>query len=169
MTAPGTLANRTKGTPTGATAALVPTCVLMVAMGACKDPTEEAKTHVKKIYDGARVYWMLARDSGQSPQFPEPSTGWTADPNCCAAGGDREECKADPSLWDKQPWTALDFRMDESHRYAYKYVVNVGEPGAMDGSHNFTALARGDLDCDGVYATFKMGGEINIQAPDSEP
>ena len=36
-----------------------------------------------------------------------------------------------------------------------------GQNAPLDGSNNFTAWAYGDLDCDGVYSTFSMYGEVN--------
>jgi hypothetical protein len=46
--------------------------------------------------------------------------------------------------------------MDDPHYYRYEYEV------AADG-RSFSARALGDLDCDGVYSTFEMVGDV---APD---
>jgi hypothetical protein len=51
--------------------------------------------------------------------------------------------------------------MDDPHYYAYAYDVSVGTAGAVDGTHNFTAIAQGDLDCDTAMSRFSMYGEVN--------
>lgn len=129
-----------------------------------KSKTTEAREQVKKIYDGARAYWMdPAAAAGQiqanAPQFPSPSVGPTPPlGQCCRDGG---KCKPNPDLWSNPTWRALHFSMDDPHYYSYEYKVSVGAPGALDGSHNFTAIAYGDLDCDGEYSEFSMYGEVN--------
>jgi type IV pilus assembly protein PilA len=132
-----------------------------------KSKTTEAREHVKKIYDGARAYWMDPNTASKtaiqatSPQFPEPTVAKAADANCCAMGGGNEKCAPDAALWAGDPWKDLKFSMDDPHYYAYAYTVNVGAAGAVDGSHNFTALAVGNLDCDATFSEFSMYGEVN--------
>ena len=141
-----------------------------------KSKTSEAREFVKKIYDGARSYYMdrnYADTSIQAlpAQFPNgdsPSmaTG-TADTACCAVAGagGTEKCIPSQALWTSELWTALQFSVDDPHYYAYAYdgpdAIAVGGTTPLDGSHNFTALAYGDLDCDGSRSTFKMAGQIN--------
>jgi type IV pilus assembly protein PilA len=118
-----------------------------------KSKTTEAREHVKKIYDGARAYWMDPNTASKtaiqatSPQFPEPTVAKTGDAACCAmtAGAGNEKCAPDATLWAGDPWKDLKFSMDDPHYYAYAYTVAVGAAGAVDGSHNFTALAIGNL------------------------
>ena len=138
-----------------------------------KSKTSEARTHVQKIYAGAREYWMdrntaAGQIQADSPQFPDPAEPWTADQGCCAitGGGGTEKCAPQQTLWDTQTWRALKFSMDDPHYYAYAYNVSVGSAGATDGSHNFTALARGDLDCDGDFSQFSMYGVVDAQYAD---
>ena len=134
-----------------------------------KSKTTEAREHVKKIYDGARAYWMDPNTASKtaiqanSPQFPEPTVGYTADPACCAmtGGAGNEKCAPQAALWAVDPWKDLKFSMDDPHYYAYAYTVNVGNPGAVDGTHNFTALAQGNLDCDGTNSEFSMFGTVD--------
>jgi type IV pilus assembly protein PilA len=131
-----------------------------------KSKTTEASTHVQKIYLGARTYWMDRNTQegaivADSPQFPDPDEAFQADNNCCAFGGTVEKCLPQSSLWESATWKALKFSMDDPHYYAYAYDVNVGAAGAVDGSHNFTARARGDLDCDTAFSGFSMYGEVN--------
>ena len=134
-----------------------------------KSKTTEAREHVKKIYDGARAYWMDPNTASKtaiqasSPQFPEPTVGYTAKDGCCAKspGSGTEKCEPEAAQWDVDPWKDLKFSMDDPHYYAYAYTVAVGAPGSVTGDHNFTALAQGDLDCDGTTSEFSMYGEVN--------
>jgi type IV pilus assembly protein PilA len=143
-----------------------------------KSKTSEARTHVQKIYAGAREYWMdrnTAKGAIQadSPQFPDVGggsgrIGYTADPGCCAmiGSGGTEKCAPQQTLWDTDTWRALKFSMDDPHYYAYDYEVNVGGAGMTDGSHNFTAYAQGDLDCDGEFSEFSMYGVVDATFAD---
>jgi type IV pilus assembly protein PilA len=137
-----------------------------------KSKTSEARTHVQKIYAGAREYWMdrntaKGQIQADSPQFPEPTEPYTADADCCAMGGTNEKCAPQQTLWDTPTWRALKFSMDDPHYYAYAYTVNValGESPPA-GGNNFTALAQGDLDCDGDKSEFSMYGVVDAQYAD---
>lgn len=119
-----------------------------------KSKTLEAKKFIKRIYDGARSYFM---DSGASrgmtptpPQFPAPSQAPTPALGTCCAGG-KDKCDPTASLWTSPVWVALRFSVDDPHYYSYSYTVST------DGK-SFTARAHGDLDCDGKYSTFEITG-----------
>ena len=146
-----------------------------------KSKTAEARTFVKKIYDGARAYWMdpnYADATAMQPtgaQFPtvdgtaaNATVAPVAAAGCCAigAGTGTEKCVPQATLWEANPWTSLNFSVDDPHYYAYGYDVNVGTAGATDGTHNFTASAQGDLDCDNVKSTFEMYGLVNATYAD---
>ena len=141
-----------------------------------KSKTTEAREHVKKIYDGARAYWMDPNTASKtaiqanSPQFPEPTVLKTGDPGCCAmtGGAGTEKCAPDAALWAVDPWKDLKFSMDDPHYYAYAYTVAVGAAGDVNGGHNFTAIAVGNLDCDNTMSEFSMYGvvdEANADGP----
>jgi len=135
-----------------------------------KSKTSEAREFVKKIYDGARSYYMDPDYKGQSignsliaPMFPEPSETVAPDMgSCCSTGG---KCAPNKELWETDTWTALQFSVDDPHYYSYQYNVTgnatSGESAPIDGTNNYTAWAFGDLDCDGEYSTFSMYGEVN--------
>ena len=149
-----------------------------------KSKTAEARTFVKKIYDGARAYWMdpnYADAKSFTPvaaQFPTPdgaATGAVVAPKaaegCCAlAAGGTEKCQPSAVLWnedaDSALWTALHFSVDDPNYYAYGYEVSVGGAGAVDGSHDFTATAQGNLDCDEAFSTFQMYGVVDEEFSD---
>jgi hypothetical protein len=114
----------------------------------------EARASVQKLYDGARAYYLeeVADRSGRNlvpKQFPVTPSPDTAPPvGSCCDQPDRK-CRPDPSLWNAPTWIELKFSMDDPHYYSYRYV--------SDGK-SFTAQAIGDLDCDGVYATYELSG-----------
>jgi type IV pilus assembly protein PilA len=132
-----------------------------------KSKTTEASQFVKKIYDGARVYYMdnnTKRGSinPQPSQFPDTIDAWTAETGCCANGGTNEKCAPQSALWNTAQWKALKFSVDDPHYYAYNYV----SPQTTGNGANYTALARGDLDCDGQFSTFSMFGKIDSSMGD---
>ena len=137
-----------------------------------KSKTSEAREFVKKIYDGARSYYMDPNYATQSinpipAQFPAPTQAATGDANCCAqkGKGGTEKCAPNAALWASDVWVALQFSVDDPHYFSYQYFVN-NNPGAVDGSNNFTAYAFGDLDCDGTKSTFTMFGVVNTAYAD---
>lgn len=124
-----------------------------------KSKTSEARQFVKKIYDGARSYYMdrgVGKGIGGgtiAPQFPVEAATPTVPAlgDCCAAG---DKCAPDATLWTDPSWVALQFSVDDPHYYSYTYAT--AAPATQ-----FTARANGDLDCDGEYSTFEMYGVIN--------
>jgi hypothetical protein len=128
---------------------------------AAKHQTSEAKFFLKKMYDGARAYYMeSSMGGGLTPipsQFPAPSQGPTpALGACCEQKG---RCAPQATSWTSETWTALMFSVDDPHSYSYSYETN-------DEFTSFTVRANGDLDCDGTYSTFEMYGLIDENNPD---
>ena len=132
-----------------------------------KSKTSEAREFVKKIYDGARSYYMDPPQPGMTPVTPQfPGTAANAaelvspagDP--CTDGSDKYT--VDASRWAHGVWTALQFSVDDPHYFQYRYSSTdiqgeeVGDPNA-----NFTAHAYGDLDCDNERSTFEMFGIVD--------
>ena len=121
-----------------------------------KSKGTEAQQFIKKMYDGARAYYMDAGYSRASlepipPQFPGPSVGPTPPlGTCCKQGG---KCVPDMETFNHPTWIALQFSVDDPHYYSYEYKL------AQDGK-SFEVLAYGDLDCDGTYSTFSLRGEV---------
>ncbi|HTE51954.1 MAG TPA: prepilin-type N-terminal cleavage/methylation domain-containing protein, partial [Kofleriaceae bacterium] len=134
-----------------------------------KSKTTEATTHVQKIYLGARTYWMDRNTTegaivADQPQFPEPSVlaaNPVGDAAMCAVGGTSEKGAPQATLWAVEPWPALKFSMDDPHYYAYAYEVTNQLAAAGGQGSLFTAIAVGDLDCDGVFSRFTMFGIVN--------
>ncbi len=137
-----------------------------------KSKTTEARQFVKKIYDGARAYYMdqnYQQGMTFSPmpkQFPTSAPFLTpSDPTACC-----EKCAPDAALWTDETWVVLQFSVDDPHYYSYQYVVSgststaIGQAGTTETSFTatgFTARAHGDLDCDGTWSTFEMYGTVN--------
>ncbi len=129
-----------------------------------RSKTLEAKINVKKLYDGARVYYMypaprLWSREKAPPTFPEPAAGPTPPlGECCQQGG---LCQPDPDRWASEPWKSLHFSLDEPHHYSYSYeVMNLPD---FPRSSTFAVVANGDLDCDGVYSTFRIEGSVDLK------
>jgi type IV pilus assembly protein PilA len=123
-----------------------------------KSKTTEAVQGMKKIYEGARSYFMeesVARGSTASiaKQFPVSETETPAIGSCCGQSGDK--CSPVPSNWDTNGWNALKFSMDDPHYYTYAYNGTGSE-----NSSAFTSIVHGDLDCDSIYATYEMVGSV---------
>jgi type II secretory pathway pseudopilin PulG len=111
-----------------------------------KAKTVEATIQVKKLVDGARA--AAAADTGH--KLPRGTVGPTPPLGaCCRTGG---KCQPDPRAWTDPVWKALRFDMDDPHYYSYSY--------SSDG-RTFVARANGDLNCDGVYSTFELRGEVD--------
>lgn len=113
--------------------------------------TAEAPDALRKIVNGAKVYWHSPSHPGVDPiphQIPAPSQGPTpALGTCCADGG---KCTPVAANWDTDVWEALAFSMDDSHHYMYSYLATDELQG------QFTARAQGDLDCDFTYSKFEI-------------
>jgi type IV pilus assembly protein PilA len=131
-----------------------------------KSKTTEARQNVRKIYDGARQYYLDRNAANATdmqmlaPQFPRSHItplDFVSDPQCCAgqAAPLREKCIPMASLWDDDPsWVAVHFSMPDPHYYAYRYE-------SIAPFQDFYAAARGDLDCDSVDSFFYMHGFVN--------
>jgi hypothetical protein len=117
--------------------------------------TSEATMNVRRLFDGAVAYYNEEHVDAQGnvlpPGFP-PSAPLTPADDYCKQGRDRFD--PDPKAWDHPTWQALNFRLEDPHRYRYEFVSS---------STGFTARAIGDLDCDGVYSTFERVGTLNEQ------
>ena len=117
-----------------------------------KSKTAEASQFVKKIYDGARTYWLDTPQPDMNPIDPQFPVAQAETP----AGGPCGKTKCAPvqAQWETPTWVALQFSIDDPHYYAYTYETT-------DVLLNFTARARGDLDGDGDASTFEMKGEVD--------
>ncbi len=108
-----------------------------------KAKTTEARQFVKKIYTGARSYYMTGPTGKQGsfapipPQFPGPSQPPTPALGTCCAGGS-DSCEPVAANWTNQTWTALQFSVPDPHYYMYSYSV----PQLAGNGANYTATAH---------------------------
>jgi type IV pilus assembly protein PilA len=149
-----------------------------------KSKTSEARQFVRKMYDGARSYYLDSATMPQTPfnggsianvmqnarsQFPgainADELNWIliqynnglADATSCVMGGTKEKSQPDAARWDHEFHKALRFSVDDPTYFAYGY-----QPAPLPlNAINFTAFARGDLDCDGIKSTFTMFGFVD--------
>ena len=122
-----------------------------------KAKSVEANDALKKIYNGARVYYRDPPNPGVDPirpQVPAPSEPETpALGTCCADGG---KCRPQSAIWNTPTWQGLSFSMGDNHAFVYSYEL---DPDEYSG---FIARANADLDCDGEYSTYEMRGVIDV-------
>ena len=125
-----------------------------------RSKTVEATMNIRKIFDSSVAYYEGEHagtdNSILAKQFPVnvgPTPG--AANTCC--GGTGGKCKPDPSNFQDAggSWAALNFSVDDPFYYVYQYTS-----GGLDTLANFQGWAFGDLDCDGIYATFMRGGSV---------
>jgi prepilin-type N-terminal cleavage/methylation domain-containing protein len=119
-----------------------------------KSKSAEARQHLEKVYNGARVYFM---DVHQVPGSLEPleaqfpvSTAATPAVSCCSLGG---KCVPSAVDWSNPTWNGLQFSMDDPHYYQYAFISS-----GLGDDAEFTARAIGNLDCDAIFSTFSMYG-----------
>ena len=123
-----------------------------------RSKTVEATMNVRKLFDSSVAYYEgeHATTTGaiQAKQFPNavgPSPGDIT--TCCNNTGGK--CKPAPSNFQADSWSALNFSVDDPFYYIYQY-----SSGGTDTTANFQAWAFGDLDCDGIAATYMRGGSV---------
>jgi type IV pilus assembly protein PilA len=123
-----------------------------------RSKTVEATMNVRKLFDSSVAYYEAehSNTSGTilAKQFPTnigPSPG--APNTCCANTGGK--CAPLPGNFNADSWSALNFSVDDPFYYVYQYVSS-----NVDTSATFQAWAFGDLDCDGIYATYMRGGSV---------
>ncbi|MCC6997531.1 MAG: hypothetical protein IT370_23140 [Deltaproteobacteria bacterium] len=121
----------------------------LLLAGACKSTshdhkrdTPESTLALRKMYSAAAAYFY------SNAALP-PSAPLTPATSCCNGPGHR--CRADATQWDTPEWKAIEFGMFDPHYYRYELV--------SDGK-SFRAVARGDLDCDGIESELSLGGHI---------
>lgn len=126
-----------------------------------KSKTTEGVQGLKKIYEGARTYYMeesVKKGTGDTlaKQFPNGTAAWTPDQGtCCGNPGDK--CQPDPQRFNGEPWNSLKFGGSEDPFYFSYSYEGTGE----DTDSMFTAGASADLDCDAEYSLYEMYGSVN--------
>jgi hypothetical protein len=89
---------------------------------------------------------------GENGEFPKGAASLTPSADCC--GQPKNECATTAADWNSNPvWQALGFEVDGPMHYRYDYSSTDGK--------SFVAHAVGDLDCDGVPATYELDGTVD--------
>jgi hypothetical protein len=133
---------------------LVAMLLLVVGAQSHRPPwRHEARLNVRKLFDAAVTYYETPHPGPDGralpPQFPRSVALTPAVWPCREEEGTHAPA---PKEWSDSTWQALGFAMNEPHAYRYEFVSE----GAR-----FTARALGDLDCDGVLATFERVGFLD--------
>ncbi len=122
-----------------------------------KSKAAETSDLLRKMMEGARSYYMdvhrVGSDlSGTSVTLTFPETvARTPAASCCTFG---HKCPGGAIAWTDPTWEALLFEVKDPHYYRYSFTSVNGDP-----TSTFTAIAEGDLDCDGVLSTHTLFGE----------
>jgi hypothetical protein len=118
-----------------------------------KAKTVEATESLDKMVVGARSYAQAEHydTSGnlQPKSFPVARTDWVPRTPCCEHA--THKCMPTEAEWNVEPWRSLHFQLADPHHFQYRYT--------SDGK-SATIEARGDLDCDGAFSSFKMLGSV---------
>jgi hypothetical protein len=125
--------------------------LIVTGLGCGSDVPSEVTENLHRLATSAESYYQT-----EDAHFPAPSVGPTPlVGDCCTQGG---LCPPNEAQWNGDPtWSALAFSITVPSPFNYFYDVS-DNPGATDGSNQFTASAWGDLDCDGLYSTFALTG-----------
>jgi hypothetical protein len=121
-----------------------------------KSKTVEATEALDRIAANARSVFA------QQGSFPAATTDWVPATSCCMDATSAPKCSPDPQAWSGAPWQQLGFALPDPHYYQYKYSGS---------GRSFVAEARGDLDCDGTYSSYRIiggvspDGQVQIQGP----
>ena len=127
-----------------------------------KSRTAEAAGHLNKLWAGSVAYYetdhmtQTATGAVALPrQFPATASftpAGTAGGACCGAPGDK--CPGNDANYNGATWVALNFSIPDPYNYLPSYTG-----AGVGAASTFTAVATGDLDCDGVLSTFtRLGG-----------
>lgn len=124
-----------------------------------KARTSEAVGHLNKEWAGSLSYYVTDHMSGGGgvlpQQFPGPSAAWASASECGCQTGLR--CIPGNPVWaTDRVWISLNFSLPDSHHYMPGYSSSGSGVSAQ-----FTAYAKGDLDCDHTLAEFVRVGGVN--------
>ena len=118
----------------------------------------EAALQLNKIGKNSKRAYMENSKyvTGVAPTTPaQPGGG-----GCCggtgASGNNPNHCAPDPVGFSNAVWMALDFRIDEDSLFYYDYNGTATD---------YTAMATGDLDCDGDQITYVLNGTASNGEP----
>jgi len=115
-----------------------------------KSKTSEARTNIRKVYDGEVAYFSEERVDAAGTIFPKRFV--SAGPTPATAPG-IDKLTGD---WDSANWPELKFGSDSPVLYSYETVSSGSQLTSA-----FTASAEGDLDGDGTTSLFQRVAAVN--------
>jgi len=155
-------------------------CLLLVAVGLSvaygvpkmldRRHATEAIEMLGKMSRRAAIYYVKPRADAQANralcQFPGGDIRTSLAESCCDPSVNLEGtrlCDPDKVEWNRTLWNTLRFHLKEPHAFIYAYEGQ----GTMKAAR-FVVSAYGDLDCDGVFSTFRFvgAGDPNAQPDD---
>lgn len=155
----GTLTSRYQLPDFGSTSALFAISGVLAAVAVPafvkylrKAKAVEATSRLYSLRTALMAQQMRAMGSGQTFRLPS-STPWTPRRSCCS--GSQPRCPGGDKGFNHPSWKALDFAMDDPHRYQYRLLSKGRGPGAT-----IELQARGDLDCDGTTSLYRFKGRL---------
>jgi hypothetical protein len=123
----------------------IATCPTAKRSCQAKNRAQEADDLLSYLAD--RVALEVTR-TGKVPPLP---AGPTPLPDCCEQGG---VCAEDATRWATPGWQALQFTIDDDHRFTYQYIPDPSGRAAV-------IRAVGDLDCDDVTSLYEVKIEVD--------
>jgi type IV pilus assembly protein PilA len=119
--------------------------------------TAEATRNLGAIENGSRNSYAQETDSsgtGVGPFVHKFCASAAMQPASVPSGQRVKLISGAGTGWNLPGWTCLKFAINEPQFYAYQYINN----GSSGTAANYTAIANGDLDGNGVQSTFKLVG-----------
>ncbi len=126
---------------------------------------DEAMRTLTQLVKSASIYYVKPRASVAGDRaacsFPNGQIRTHLAASCCDPAVSAGNALCDPKKmeWNRTLWSALKWKLEEPHAFIYAY-----EGSGTLGDSRFTATAYGDLDCDGIYSTFRFTGRGSAQS-----
>jgi type IV pilus assembly protein PilA len=90
-------------------------------------------------------------------KYPTVTAPLTPAVSCCQSNaGGKGQCAGGDPQWQGKQWMALDFTIEDPHRFRYSMEST---------ADRFVAKAVGDLDCDGKEITYTLTGSVKDGKP----
>jgi prepilin-type N-terminal cleavage/methylation domain-containing protein len=124
-----------------------------------KARTSEATIYLNKQWVGSVAYYEADHTTPAgailTKEFPGPAGAWANAQECgCEVS---TLCTGNNPIWRSDPvWLSLQFAVPDPHHYMPGYSAS-----GTGSSAEFTAFAKGDLNCNGTLARFSRQGLIN--------
>jgi hypothetical protein len=115
--------------------------------------TVEAKQALNRLAAEAKNHALTPSNTGGAAGlrgFPVGESDWVPKTPCCQQPT-APKCLPSSAQWRTPPWSQLRFRVFELQHFQYRYR---GE------RRSFQAEARADFDCDGIYSSFRINGDL---------